>query len=169
MYGKLGESIGVFTVTKAKSDWLDLPLQVQKLSVFVNFRDQTITSELWRQPRYLDPRYLELFLDTRLPILNPFMGLIWACPILFLYMVFNMGITHIKPIYGRHIYGLPYMVHQYMGHPCMGHPYMGHPYMGHPYMGHPYMGHPYMGHPYMDHHMCHSIYFQFSAFVAMVV
>ena len=30
-----------------------------KLPVFVNFRDQTITPEIWRQARYL-----ELFLDT---------------------------------------------------------------------------------------------------------
>ena len=30
-----------------------------KLPVFVNFRDQTITPEIWRQPRYL-----ELFLET---------------------------------------------------------------------------------------------------------
>ena len=26
-----------------------------KLPVFVNFRDQTITPEIWRQPRYLEP------------------------------------------------------------------------------------------------------------------
>ena len=38
----------------------------EKLLVFVNFRDQTIiTPEIWRQPPYLEPCYLELFLDTR--------------------------------------------------------------------------------------------------------
>ena len=52
---KSEERIDVFTVTKAKSDWLDLPVQSNKLPVFVTFRDQTITPEIWHQPRYLEP------------------------------------------------------------------------------------------------------------------
>ena len=44
---KADKCIEVFMVTKAKSNWLDLPL--------VNFKDQTITPEIWRQPRYLEP------------------------------------------------------------------------------------------------------------------
>ena len=53
---KADKCIDVFMVTKAKSNWLDWPL--------VNFRDQTITPEIWRQLRCLNPRYLELFFDT---------------------------------------------------------------------------------------------------------
>ena len=48
---KADKCIDVFLVTKAKSNWLDLPL--------VNFRDQTITPKIWPQPRHL-----ELFFDT---------------------------------------------------------------------------------------------------------
>ena len=47
--------IDVFAVTKAKSDWLDLPLRMQKATScrywFVsNFRDETISPEIWYQP-----------------------------------------------------------------------------------------------------------------------
>ena len=55
---KSEKRIDVFTVTKAKSDWLDLLLWMQKATscrVLVHFRDQTITPEIWRQPRYLEP------------------------------------------------------------------------------------------------------------------
>ena len=51
---KAEKCIDVFAVlTKAKSDWLDLPLNAEcdKLPVF---GDQTITPEIWGQPRYLE-------------------------------------------------------------------------------------------------------------------
>ena len=66
MYWKLRNIFDVFMVAKAKSNWMDLLLRMQrnKYGIFVNFRDQTITPEIWCQPRYLEPHYLELFFDT---------------------------------------------------------------------------------------------------------
>ena len=45
--------------SKVRLTWLTTAnAEGDKLPVFVNFRDQSITPEIWLQPRYLEPCYL---------------------------------------------------------------------------------------------------------------